>query len=158
MKQDNSVDTQLARLFRHIDIRHRKLLMRGVSGTELHRAQHMLLMTIARHEGASQCLMAKEMEISTAAVTVSMKKLEKRGYIYREVDEEDNRYNRIYATEAGKQLVRQSHHIFEQIDKTMFEGFSEEEKLILIGYYNRILDNIKQMEEGSEQSREEEES
>lgn len=152
MKHDTTADANLARLFRHIAIRHRHLLMRSVSGTALHRAQHMLLMAVARHEGESQCVLAKDMEISTAAVTVAMKKLEKQGYIRREVDEKDNRYNRIYTTESGQEIVQESRRIFFGIDQTMHNGFSEEEKQILSGYYERILQNIEKMEEAARQT------
>ena len=58
---------------------HHRMLEKLVGATGLHRAQHRMLMTLADHEFESQSALANMLEISTATVAVSLKKLERDG-------------------------------------------------------------------------------
>ena len=77
-------------------------------------------MEISRNPNASQNDIARQMDISAATVAVALKKLESGGYISKEVDEEDNRLNKITITEKGNKVVEQSKQIFEMIES--FQG------------------------------------
>ena len=46
--------------------------------------------------------------VSGATMAVSLKKLEKGGYINRLVDQHDNRCNQICITEKGREVVEES--------------------------------------------------
>lgn len=81
--------------------------------------------------------------ISCATVAVSLKKLEKGGYIEREVDENDNRYNHIRVTEKGTRVIKQSICIFRRTEAELLDGFSDEEKEQVLSYLSRIHQNIK---------------
>lgn len=52
---------------------HRRMLECNLEGTGIHRAQHRLLMTLAKHSFASQVELAKFLEISPATVAVALK-------------------------------------------------------------------------------------
>ncbi len=60
---------------------HRRMLECNLEGTGIHRAQHRLLMTLAKHSFASQVELAKFLEISPATVAVALKALKKSEYI-----------------------------------------------------------------------------
>ena len=64
---------------------------------------------------------------STPSVAVSLKKLEKGGYIEKAVDGTDNRYHKVVLTKKGSEIVKMSHEIFDQINEQLFSGFSLEE-------------------------------
>ena len=52
---------------------------------------------MAEHSNASQKELAEYLNVTAATVAVSVKKLEKGGYITRIVDQEDNRYQQSSA-------------------------------------------------------------
>lgn len=85
-------------------------------------------------------------EVSTATIAVSLKKMEKGGYIKRLVDERDNRYNQICITDKGRQIVEKSHQIFREVEEAMFSGFSEEESRRLEEDLDRIYRNLTEYE------------
>ena len=77
-----------------------------------------------------------------SALAVSLKKLEKGGYIRRSADISDERKKHMEITEAGSKVVSESHVMFQEIENQMFQGFSEEEIQIIHRYLNQIVDNL----------------
>lgn len=119
----------------------------NLEDTGLYHAQHRLLMKIFRNKYASQKELAKSMEVSTATIAVSLKKLEKGGYIQKIMDKSDNRFNQIVITEKGNQVVEQSKQIFDDSEKKILQGFTDEEKSTLYAMIQRLHDNLSKMEE-----------
>lgn len=115
--------------------------------TGVYHAQHRLLMEISRHPNASQTDIARSMDISSATIAVSLKKLEKGGYIHKAMDEVDNRFNQITITGKGNQVVERSKQIFEATDRKVFEGFTEEEKVTLSLLLQKLDANLTGMED-----------
>lgn len=128
--------------FRRVHRTLARLIDKTVSMTKVYRGQHQILMHIAHHPNASQAEIAEHMEISPAALAVSLKKLEKGGYIVRSSDTTDERKKHIQMTELGSEIVAMSHKMFMEIESQMFKGFSEEEIQEVNHYLNRMLDNI----------------
>lgn len=107
-------------------------------------AEHMLLMRISREEGnPSQRELAEKMELSPAAVAVSLKKLEGEGYVARCADPTDSRVNRVTVTEKGQATVKESRAIFDALDTEMFEGVTEEELDACTATLEKLMTNIK---------------
>lgn len=124
---------------------HRSLLERRLNSTGVYRSQHQLLMCIFNRPGISQKELADFHQVSSATVAVSLKKLEKGGYIERLVDAKDNRFNEVRITEKGREVAEESRKIFEEIDREVFCGLSEEDKENFDRYLCRIQENIKVM-------------
>lgn len=124
---------------------HRALLERHLNKNGMFRAQHQLLMCISWNQDVSQKELAERHHVSTASIAVSLKKLEKGGYIKRLVDKNDNRYNKIRLTEKGNEAVERSISFFDRTEEGMFSGFSEEEKKIFYQYIQRLSGNLEQM-------------
>ena len=127
-------------LFIRVMRRHHACVERRIGDLGIHHSQHRMLMQLAKREGErpSQKELAEAMGISPAAVTVTLKKLEKEGYICRSMTDEDNRRNEIRITEKGRTKVAESRVIFESVDTAMFEGFTEDEMETLIRFMERI--------------------
>jgi len=128
---------------------HKSVVDWFVNETNLHKSQHRLLMNLARlGNNVSQRDLAETLNITPAAVAVTLKKLEKNGLVGRKMAEKDNRYNEVVLTEKGKKIVKESYKVFKYADEKMFDGFSMEELDVFEGYLNRIKDNLaKKMEE-----------
>ena len=122
---------------------HKTIIDSYVNETKLHKSQHRLLMVLSRMEkNISQRDLAEMLNITPAAVAVTLKKMEKMGLVNRMVAEQDNRYNQVVLTDKGKKIVKESRKIFQHVDEKMFAGFSEEELVAFEGYLNRIKENL----------------
>lgn len=91
---------------------------------------------------ASQKELAKRLRVSPATVTISLKSMERDGYVKKLSNAEDLRCKPISITEKGRQAAREINGVFETLDANMYRGFSEEELTVLSGFYRRIIDNL----------------
>lgn len=106
---------------------HKKIIEREVNQTGVYRSQHQILMYVADHPNVSQKDIALLHHASPATIAVSLKKLEKGGYLVRRMAEDDNRVNQILLTEKGRATVEKSKQMFRQIEAQALEGISDEE-------------------------------
>ncbi len=121
---------------------HRSVLERCLNSTGVYRSQHRILMCISDHPNISQTELAQLNDVTAATIAVTLSKLEKGGYICRAVDESDKRYNQIIITEKGEKVVKESRRIFQEIETTMFRGFTERDFEIMLTLFDRILENL----------------
>lgn len=128
-------------LFRQSDHILKRVISKKVEDTGIYRSQHRLLMMLGKHPDCSQTVLAEKMEISPAAVAVSLKKLEKSGYIKRQCDEEDSRMNHVVVTDKGREAINKSIVYFQEIEDAMFDGFSEEELELCVAFFGRMIAN-----------------
>jgi len=131
--------------FIHVNRLHRAVLEKHLNKTGVYRSQHQFLMYISKYPNASQKKIAERFHISTATVAVTLKKLEKGGYICRAVDAEDNRFNQIAITGKGQAIVDKSIICFHDTEQGMFRGFCEAECKELEGYLVRVRENLQQL-------------
>jgi len=140
----NTANPMMIMIF--INQMHRKKLERLLEGTGLHRAQHRLLMTLSEGKFESQAELAAVLEISTATVAVSLKKLERDGYIQKSIKKDDSRVKFVSLTEKGKKVVAKSREIFAYMDQNVIRGFSETELVTLRKFLKQMYDNVKEIE------------
>ena len=125
------------------DHMHRALIDSRVRDIGIHRTQHRILMRLARHgKLPSQKELAEHLDITPAAVTGALKKIERDGFVERTIGQ-DNRYNELKITEKGRELVELTRKKFSEVDISMFDGFTEEELLIYIRCLEKLQENIR---------------
>lgn len=132
---------QIVDLFRAADRILKRSIDKKVEGTGVYRSQHRLLMLLGKFPECSQTEIAEKMEVSPAAVAVSLKKLEKSGYVSRQCNENDNRVNHIAVTEKGWETIKASRKDFNEIENAFFIDFSETELEQLEEYFRRVIQN-----------------
>ena len=141
MKEDKIQEAAEA-MFRTERI-HKMLIDSRAKELGMHRTQHRILMYLARKGSLpSQKELADHLDITPAAVTGALKKIETEGYVERTLGK-DNRFNELRITEKGRALVDKTREMFSSTDRSLFEGFTDEE---LIGYINclqKLQNNIK---------------
>lgn len=131
--------------------KHRRIFDAVRARTGLGRTAHRMLMILSdTPDGCAQARLAEVLEISPAAVTVMLKKLEAEGYIRRAVNPADSRLNTTELTEKGKTVVVESHRTFAAIDDAVFTGFTPAEMETLNGFLHRMQANIRTLEEGKD--------
>ena len=138
-------DTRLSRaveMMIKVNKLHRAMIDIQTKEIGIHRTQHRMLIHLDK-DGMlpSQRELAAKLDITPAAVTIALKKLENDGYIERTLGQ-DTRYNEIKITEKGRELLDRTHELFLRVDSAMLEGFSAEELDSYIAYLERMQKNI----------------
>ena len=132
---------QMVDLLRLADKSVKRSIEKRVEGTGVYRSQHRLLMILGKNPECSQTELAEKLEISPAAVAVSLKKLEKAGYIERQCHESDNRINHVAITENGRAVIDISISYFREMENAFFGDFSDEELRQLEQLLWRVIKN-----------------
>jgi MarR family transcriptional repressor of mepA len=114
--------------------------------TGLFRGQGMLLKFLVHHDGMTHSEIAERLEISPAAVTKVIKRLEEQNMLKRQSDPKDDRISRVFIQPEGKRVADNIRNVFIQLDECMFQGFSEEELEQLHGFLVRMQSNLQQGE------------
>ena len=100
---------------------------------------------LAHKDGLSQREIAEKLHIKPPTVNVTVQRLEKAGFLYREADEKDQRISRIYMTEKGKQAKESGMKKVQDNEKILLDGFSEEDLCLLRRFLDQIAENIEKI-------------
>ncbi|MDB7861256.1 MarR family winged helix-turn-helix transcriptional regulator [Intestinimonas butyriciproducens] len=92
---------------------------------------------------AAQKELSDAMHVSPATVAVSLKSLEREGYVEKLADETDQRRKAVQLTPKGEAAIQRCVQVFEAVDQSMFEGFRPEETRQACGYLMRMLHNLR---------------
>ena len=138
-------DTKLSRaieMMMRVNKMHRGMIEQRAKTIGMHRTQHRILMHLAQGGALpSQKELAERLDITPAAVTIALKKIEQDGYIERTLGQ-DTRYNELKITEKGRALVSLTHELFRAADAAMFDGFTDEELETYISCLKKMQANI----------------
>ena len=133
----------MKKLFR-IDRYHKALIETELSRLGIHRSQHHVLMYLSFcPEAPTQDQIAKNMEISPAAVSVTLKKLEAAGLVERVVRRENGREKEVRLTQQGKDIADTTVGLLQRTDEMITDGFSEKELEKLESFLDRMGENLK---------------
>lgn len=91
----------------------------------------------------SQRDLARMLNLSPAAVTNSLKAMEKSGYLLRQPEEGDARRNRMFLTEKGRRAVEDCNEAFLAVSERMLAGFTQEEQELLTDFRVRMVNNLR---------------
>ncbi len=119
--------SELMHLFLYTNRLHRSMVEEKLSDLEVHSSQHHMLAIIAENKSICQKDIAQKLDISSAAVAVTLNKLEGAGYISRSQSFDDARKNHITITDSGVALLKKTKQIFDAMDAEMFEDVTDEE-------------------------------
>lgn len=101
------------------------------------------IMWILRSEGGlSQRELAKKIGITPPSMTVSIRKLGKQGYVRRQMDEKDQRIQRITLTGEGENCLEELREMIGTMEARLYEGISEEEREIMKNILRHMRSNI----------------
>jgi len=120
----------------------RQLLMQSTAGMGGHPAQAGCLRVIAKNEGITQRDLCESMQVSPAALTTMLQRIERQGLIERWPDETDGRLMRIKLTDAGRKLSAEfgaAHMAY--VDATI-TPLSEKDRAELARLLGLLGDNI----------------
>lgn len=138
---DSLLEFLLGQIIRQHFIRMHYLL----SKVGLHRGQPPVLFMLWEKDGLTQKEIAKDSKLKPSTVTVILRRMEKAGFIKREIDPIDMRVSRVYLTEKGKNIRKDVENITLTLENDCFSGFTLEEKILLRRFFLQILDNLQKV-------------
>lgn len=109
----------------------------------IHPGQIPVLSLVAEHEGISLREMADMIHIKPPTVTVTVQRLERAGLVCKKPDPSDQRISRIFLTEKGENIKREIKNLFEENERILKKGFSDEEVDQLRIYLKKMIHNMK---------------
>lgn len=134
----------------HHNAIHAGMTARGVKDVGSPRLLAILRQCRERGEDPSQRELADLLHVSPATIAVSLKSLERNGYVERRVDPADSRRNLISLTPRALDALEASLAVFRSVDEAMLAGFSEEEVGLLARLHLRCLENLYQIGGGED--------
>jgi len=109
---------------------------------ELYLGQLPILEYIIQHDGCTQKEIADIMSVSPASIATSTKRLQKAGLIKKKTDEDNLRKNMLSVTERGVELSKKCRENFDEFNKKLFSGFTDDELLSVEKLLDRLVSNI----------------
>lgn len=92
---------------------------------------------------SSQRELADALHVSPATVAVSLRSLERGGYVEKRCDPEDQRRKSVVLTPKGEGAFHRCLMIFELVDRKMLDGFTDRERELLGCYLARMIQNLR---------------
>ena len=113
-------------------------------GLEFNSPTLIMLLQSRGKDGAlpSQRELADALQVSPAAIAMSLKTLERLGYAERQSDPDDQRRKRVVVTQRGAAAAKACWAAFREIDRRMLDGFTDEEREMLCRMHRRMLRNL----------------
>ena len=103
--------------------------------------QHVFLLNIAKNEGINQKDLTNLVMMDKATTAKALKKLEEHGYIYRQCNQKDRRYNQLFLTEKGHEMLPIITSILMEITEELTVGMTKEECQYFATYLDKMLNN-----------------
>lgn len=129
-------------LFMRIDRRFMGKCFGQMQELGIYPGQIPVLGLLAHKDGLSQREIAEHLRIKPPTVNVTVQRLEKAGFLYREADEKDQRISRIYLTEKGKKAKENGLKKVKENEKILLSGLSDAELCLLRRMLEQITENI----------------
>lgn len=106
------------------------------------KGQATLLSIIRDNNGATQNELAHILNVKYSSMSERLNKLEALGYIEKGIDEDNQRYKRVYITPSGRKAVTQANKMLNEFDEKLYKGFTKKDKKQLEEYLEKMLFNI----------------
>ncbi len=110
----------------------------------LYSGQAILLAILSQQDGMTHSEIAEKLEISPAAATKVIKRMEQAGYVQRQADPSDERVSRVLLLEKGRTVRAEIGRAFGRLDQMMFDGLTEAELQLFRELLTRMQANLQQ--------------
>lgn len=115
---------------------------RAVAEEGLFAGQHKIIMFLKFQGSATIGEIAKETGTKPSTISVSVKRMEKSGFVKRRQSKADGRITEILLTAKGQAVPENIHHKMEAEEKMLTNGLTEDEINILSDLLDKIIENF----------------
>jgi len=128
----------ISTIYRHMQI----LVTAALQPYGIGSGQLSFFFAIATIDGISQKKLSEELLIDKTTTAKAVRKLEEEGYVRREVNLSDKRYQRLFLTEAGKEVLPKIEEILGNSTLQSRAGISDKELEIMMFALHKVLNNV----------------
>ncbi|OQB24632.1 MAG: transcriptional regulator SlyA [Firmicutes bacterium ADurb.Bin182] len=136
--QYNETVRHIGRELRELIKTYNNCMQRILNKYGLYPGQPSILFVMSKMDGMTQNEIARELGVSKASVGVSLRRMEKSGFVRRVQDKNDTRCNRVILTQKGLDYIRWCEIDFNMVYTTMLEDINGDKR-------SMILENLKCM-------------
>jgi MarR family transcriptional regulator, organic hydroperoxide resistance regulator len=111
----------------------------------LYRGQAITLLVLSFEDGLTHTELAERMEISPAATTKVIKRLEELKYLERRAEPTDERVSRVFLLPDGWACIEKIRDSFDMIDQVISTNISVQEQEVLRDLLVRVYNNLQSM-------------
>ncbi len=128
----------ISAIYRHMQI----LISAELAPYRIGSGQYIFLMAIAFRQPITQKALSESLLIDKTTTAKAIAKLEAEGYVRRETDPADNRYQLLYLTEEGREVVPKVQQALDRVKGKTRQGISDEEYDVLLRLLKIVLRNL----------------
>lgn len=139
---DNNPYSAVGRALIHTSRRRFQLCDLLLEQLDIGPGQMPVLTELSHHWKMTQRELAEHTHVTAATISGTLKRMERAGLIKRSDDAADARVSIVELTEKGQSCSEEALQLFTETDTNMLKGFSEEELQQLLGFLNRMHDNV----------------
>lgn len=136
----------ISAIYRHMQV----IISAELAPYRIGSGQYIFLMAIAYQQPTTQKALSEKLLIDKTTTAKAIAKLEAEGYVLREADPADNRYQLLYLTEAGHDVVPKVQEALNRVKSKTRKGMTDEEYDLLLGLLKIVLRNLSEQEETPE--------
>ncbi len=96
----------------------------GDDGSRVQHSCRIILMRLARQDGATQSELAAAGKMSAPSISAVLRSMEAEGLVERRSDPEDQRVTRVYLTDGGREAEEKNYQVIRRVDSIAMEGIS----------------------------------
>jgi DNA-binding MarR family transcriptional regulator len=141
-KPTESHGQYISAIYRHMQI----AISAELAPYRIGSGQYIFLMAIAFGQPITQKVLTEKLLIDKTTTAKAISKLEAEGYVRREVDTSDNRYQLLYLTEAGRDVVPRVQEALARVKNKTRKGMTDEEYDQMLNLLKIVLHNLTEQE------------
>lgn len=126
-----------------LDLKYKKFEISG--------PKHVYITAVCRNPGIVQNELCDPLNVDKSNVARNVDYLVKKGFIEQKKAEDNFKIKRLYPTQKALDAYSEICDIFNELTNNLFEGFTEEERVLFISLLSRIEENTRTMMDNIEQ-------
>jgi DNA-binding MarR family transcriptional regulator len=131
----------LARLFAHA--LHERIRPLGLAP-----AQFMTLLELWAEDGLTQRDLVERLDVEQATMANTLARMARDGLVVRRPHPQDGRAQQVWLTQKARDLERPATAAARAVNQTALEGFSDDERLQLLGLLGRAIESLRDRRDG----------
>jgi DNA-binding MarR family transcriptional regulator len=131
----------LARLFAHA--LHERIRPLGLAP-----AQFMTLLELWAEDGLTQRDLVERLDVEQATMANTLARMARDGLVLRRPHPQDGRAQQVWLTQKARDLERPATAAARAVNQTAFAGFSDDERLQLLGLLGRAIESLRDRQGG----------
>ncbi|MGN1344149.1 MAG: MarR family winged helix-turn-helix transcriptional regulator [Traorella sp.] len=137
---------EIVKLIGRFNRTHRSFIQQIMESEGLFYGQLPILEVVKNYGACTQKQIALILRVTPPSVTTSVKRLERKGYLKKSIDEKDQRNTLISITEEGKKKTASCREKFDCLDGKVFSVLSDEECETLANLLLKLNESIEKEE------------